>query len=348
MLFRSRLSLPTLIEFCRSVRHYTGAGLTIVDVFRQQAQNGPRAVRPVAARIVAWLQAGDTLQEALKRESYAFPPLLLSLAGVAEQTGMVPEVFGELERHFEQQLQLRRQFVSQAVWPVVQFVLATVVLAGLIMILDFLPKGDIPGGGRWDPLGLGLFGPEGALKFLGYIYGTILALVVLYFIVTRLLRQRATVHRLLLRVPGIGPCMRALALGRFCVALRLTSETGMPIANAMRLALKGTGNEAFAAKIPVVEAAIRDGDSLTLALGKTGLFPDAFMRVLEVAEESGRLTHVMRHEAEQYHEEAARRLKVLTSIASFGVWLFVGVFIVFAIFRIFTTYISLYDKVGGI
>ena len=47
MLFSSRLSLSNLIELCRSLRHYLGAGLPIVDAFRQQANKGALAIRPV-------------------------------------------------------------------------------------------------------------------------------------------------------------------------------------------------------------------------------------------------------------------------------------------------------------
>src|SRR5207237_1921629 len=43
----SALPLSALIELSRSLRHYLGAGLSLVDVFRQQAKRGPAAVRPV-------------------------------------------------------------------------------------------------------------------------------------------------------------------------------------------------------------------------------------------------------------------------------------------------------------
>src|SRR3954454_23882240 len=124
MLFSSRLSLSTLIELCRVLRHYLGSGLTLRDVFLQQAQKGPAALRPIAGRVVQALERGSSLEDALKPEASAFPPLFLALAGVGEQTGMLPEVFGELEKYFARQLQLRRQFIAQSAWPVIQFFLA--------------------------------------------------------------------------------------------------------------------------------------------------------------------------------------------------------------------------------
>ena len=344
MPFTARLPLSSLIELCRAARHYLSSGLTVVDVFRYQSKRGPARLREVAQRIALVLESGDGLQKALERESAVFPPLFLALVGVGEQTGMLAEVFGELERYFVRQQKLRQQFLSRIAWPVTQFVLAVFVLAGLIWAMGIVASRQGPGGKPFDPLGLGLFGTSGALIFLSVVWGSLLGVAGLYLLLTRTMRQRAAVDRLLLRVPALGPCLEALALGRFCLALRLTTETGMPIRRAVRLSLRATGNAAFAAASPVAEGAVGAGDELTVALTRTGLFPEDCRNILAVAEESGRLHEVLRQQAEHYHEEASRRLVVLTSVAGYGVWAFVGVCIIVAIFRIFGSYLDLLNS----
>ena len=82
MLLTSQLPLSSLIEFCRALRHNLGAGLSLPDVFRQQSERGPGPVRPIATRIYGDLANGDSLEEALKREKAAFPPMFLSLAEI--------------------------------------------------------------------------------------------------------------------------------------------------------------------------------------------------------------------------------------------------------------------------
>ncbi len=343
MPFTSRLSLSSLIDLCRVMRHYLGGGLSLVEVFRQQEKNGPASIQPLAGRVAVALERGTSLSEALKREEAAFPPLLLSLASVGEQTGMLPEVFGELEKYFQRQLALRRQFLARATWPMIQFVLATFVLAGLILVMGLLAR---PGAKAFDPLGLGLSGLGGAVLFLVVIWGTIFGLAGVYLLLTRSLRHRSAVDRFLLKVPALGPCLNALALGRFCLALRLTTETGMSIHKALRLSLRATGNEAFAAETKGVERAVKEGVDLALALNATGLLPYDFQRMLEVAEESGTLSEVLRHQGDHYHEEASRRLATLTGVVSYGVWALVALFIIVAIFRIYLSYLSMFDSIG--
>jgi type IV pilus assembly protein PilC len=258
---------------------------------------------------------------------------------------MLAEVFGELERYFRRQQKLKRDFLARITWPAVQFVLAVFVLAGLIWVMGFLASRSGPGGKPFDPLGLGLFGTSGALIFLGVVWGTIGAVAGLYFLLTRALRQKAGVDSFLLGLPALGPCLRALALGRFCLSLRLTTETGMPIDRALALSLKGTGNAAFAEGSKHVKKGVREGEELTLALARTRLFPEDFLHVIGVGEESGRLDEVLRQQAEHYHEEAGRRLAVLTSLAGYGVWALVGLFIIIAIFRIFGSYLDILNSV---
>src|SRR5204862_8182030 len=174
------------------------------------------------------------LERALKKHKTAFPPLFLSLASVGEQSGNMPEIFAELEKYFRLQQQLRRQFWGQISWPLIQFVIGVFVLAGMIFVLGLFNS-------SYDPLGLGLTGTSGAVGFLVIIWGSVGLLIGLYFFLTRTMRHKAKVDAWLLRLPAVGPCLQALALQRFCLALRLTTETGMPIAQAMRLSLRATG-----------------------------------------------------------------------------------------------------------
>jgi type IV pilus assembly protein PilC len=337
MLFSSRLPTSTLIEICRVLRHNLSAGITLRNVFDQQAKRGPLAFRPVAERISKDLQEGQSLEDALKKEAVYFPPLFLNLAVIGEQSGMLPEVFAELEKYYALQQKLRRDFIAQITWPVVQLVAAIFVVAGLIFIMGILP-GNEQGKG-FDPVGLGT-GPVAAIRFLVGVVLLVALGIAGYLLVTRKLLRQGTVEAFLLRVPLIGPCLQALALTRFCLALRLMHETGMSIVDAVRFSLRATDNGAYVAASPKVEDALRAGDELTAALSKARLFPEEFTNIIATAEEGGRLPDVLKHQTEYYEEEARRRMSALTQGASWGVWLFVAILIIVAIFRIFLFYIQ--------
>src|SRR5262245_31190478 len=68
------LSLSSMIELCRVLRHYMGAGLTLVDAFKKQATTGDYALRPVAARLTEEFKRGSSVGDALDKEASSFPP----------------------------------------------------------------------------------------------------------------------------------------------------------------------------------------------------------------------------------------------------------------------------------
>jgi type II secretory pathway component PulF len=345
MLFSRRLPLASLIRLCRDLKHNLAAGIMLRDVFCQQARRAAPAVRPVAERIHQAIESGYDLRHALKQEQAAFPPLFLALAGVGERTGNLPEIFGELEKYYLMQQRFRRQFLRQSFIPVLQFIAATFIIAGLMLILGLI--GELTNSKPLDPLGLGLTGARGAVLFLVAVYGTLGVVIVAYALISNSLRQKAVVDRFLLRIPVVGPFLRTLCLARFSLALRLTLDSTMTVASAAGLSFRATGNAAFDAEGERVQDALRAGDDLTVALGRCRLFPEEFLNIVAVAEEGGRVPEVMANQAEYYAEEAERRLAVLTRVAGFGVWLFVATLIVIAIFRIAMIYINTVNAFAG-
>src|SRR5260221_8698774 len=100
---------------------------------------------------------------------------------------------------------------------------------------------DDPDKPLFDPIGLGV-GMKGVARFLALVGLLLGGLVFVYWFATKALGQRGTVHRFLLNVPVIGPCLQALALARFSLALKLTMDSELSTHKALRRSLLATGN----------------------------------------------------------------------------------------------------------
>lgn len=330
-----------LATWARAVRHGHGAGMSLARVFEMQARSGPPALRPAAARIVRRLEAGDSLEQALKAEGDTFPDLFVALAAVGERTGRIPDVFAQLEEYYRLQGQMRREFRAQITWPVVQFVLAVLVIAAVIFILGLMAPEE---GQATAPIGFGLTGTSGAILFLLVVGGVVGGAFLAFKVFTRTVAKQAGFEARLLRLPVVGPYVRAAALSRFCLALRLTTDSSLSAVKSVRLSLQAAGNAAFSADADRVAKRIRKGDELVRALGSNPEFPAEFLAALTVGETTGQIPEVMARQAEAYREEAARRMKALTQLAAWGVYLLVGAFIVLAIFRLAGVYVQ---AIGG-
>ena len=336
-MFGGRYSFDGLATWSRMIRHGHGAGLTLVRVFDLQAKNGPPQLRPSAERIARKLEAGESLEDSLNAEASVLPEMFVSLAGVGERTGRMPEVFGQLEEYYRVQAQMRREFWSQATWPIVQFIGAVLVIAFVIFIFGFLQPTDATADG---PFGFNLVGAPGAILFLIVVGSVVGGLIVAYKVLTNSVQKLASFEAWLLKVPVFGPFVHASALSRFCLALRLTLDSSLSIYKAIRMSLMATGNAAFMAQADRIAKRLKKGDELGESLGMNPIFPAEFLATLNVGEVSGQIPEVMTRQAEFYREETARRAKTVSRTMAWGVYLLVGIFIIVAIFRMAFVYVG--------
>lgn len=336
MFFTRRLSLDSLIDLCRSMRYALSSGHMPHDTMQLLATQGPRSVRRVARRVADELKSGWGLQDALEKQRSSFPPLFLAMTAVGEESGTLPEVLGELEKYYLLRRKLRRDFLQEIAWPVFQLFAAILVIAGLIYVTGVVGSAQNPSGPPPDPLGIGLTGYTGMVRFLQITFGGMAAAVVLFWLLKLLFRRRALVERCLLYVPLIGSCIRSMVLARFSLAMQLMLAAGLPVRKVLKLAFLASDHPAFTAAYPKAEEALRQGNSITASLAAARVFPADYLGRLAIAEESGQLPDLLAQQAAELDDRAGRRLVLLNRLASWLVWAAIAAIIAFAIFRLFT------------
>lgn len=310
------------------------AGLTLPQAMKHQAKSGPAVVKPIAKRLTEKMAQGESLQDALEEEREYFPPLFMAIGTVAEETGTLPEALRELESFFTLQNTLWKKFISQITWPIIQFVLATLVVSGLIYLLGIL------GGGSHGLSVFGLQGPQGAAYFFFGVWGFVLFIFVGIYILRNVVGRGPFIDGIALQLYALGPTLEALALSRFCLGMAVTQEAGMAPEAAVKLSLEATSNFAYTSRIDSTQALLRSGESLTESLREQRIFPEVFIDIVHTAEISGNEPETFSRQAKQYSEIAEARLKILATAAYWFVWLMVAIFIIVLIFNIFSQYIG--------
>ena len=74
-------------------------------------------------------------------------------------------------------------------------------------------------------------------------------------------------------------------------------------------------------------------------------FPEELIEIVAVAEVSGQIPEVMIRQAAHYREEASCRLKTLTKFTGYGVYAFVALLMIVAIFKIASLYLGILNQV---
>jgi len=342
----SKCPLPALVMWCRTLHHSLGAGLDPVRIFRQQAKSGPRALRGVAADVADKLGKGESLEDAFAEYENRFPPLFLELVAVGEQTGRLEDTFRELEQYYDSTLSIQRNFRSQMAYPAIQFVLAVLIISGLIWVL-----GMLAGSGKaitTDPTGLGLTGTAGAITFMVVAFGVVGGILFAMKLSADNVKWRARMEGMLMVIPGWGPAILALALQRFCVALRMCMEAGLRAEKTIHYCFRATSNSAFTSREGRAQQVVKKGGELNEAILASGApFPDEFREMVLMGDETGNMSEVMERLAERYREEAERRLRSAAQYTSWAIYGLVALMIILAIFKIASIYIGAVGAAAG-
>jgi type IV pilus assembly protein PilC len=327
-------SLSALADWCRTTRHQLAAGVSLTKMFDRASTSGPTDTRAMSTNLLAAAKAGRPLWGAFDAER--LPPTFVPLFRVGEEMGRLPEMLTALEEDLREQDRFRRQIRSQTLMPRIQFFAAIAIVAGLIWLL-----GVIAGSGKPPITIFGLIGAWGALIFLACTLGPVL---VGWFVVRRFFAdplRRGKYDEILRRLPIVGPCLEAVAVQRLARALGCTLDSGLPIADAVKLAFDAS--PFLKPHAAAVVRSLKQGGSLSEAIEACPL-PADFVAILDSAEHAGSMPEAMRHQAKRYGELAGERLTFAARVASGIVWFCVTAFIVSCIFRIASIYIS---AIGG-
>lgn len=305
------------------------AGVDIVRTLETEASRGGPAHQRAFAAICDRVKAGDPLWQAMESVENYFPPLVIQMVRVGEETGRLDAVLLRLADQYDHRFAVRREFLSALVWPMTELGIAIGVIGLLILITGWL--------GTTDIVGFGLTGSLGLAIYLA-IVAAIAATIVLFLYSFRAGWWGSGPVRLAMQLPLVGQAIRTDALARFTWTLSAALDVGMDVRFAMRLALTNTLNPVFLQVIEESDRLIVAGNEIHATLNAVKVFPREMVDMVEAAEIAGTLSESLAHLARQYEEQARFATQVLARLVAFLVWLLVAVFIIALIFRLARVY----------
>ncbi|MCH7685738.1 MAG: type II secretion system F family protein [Planctomycetes bacterium] len=340
-MFSSRIRLKSLAMLSRSLSTMLDSGISVRKAFNLAAdKTGDPRVHSVLREVSAEIGRGSDIATSLRNQENAFPDLFIDMVAVAEQTGTLPEILTHLADHYDNTLRMKRMFLGLIALPMIQLVVAILVIAAVILVLGMIASSQ--GGEMVDLLGLGT-GPTAAFVWLLCTFGTLFGLFVAYKMIVHSVSGRKSLDPILMQIPVLGNCMRSFAIARFSWAFFLTQQSGMSMDKSLTASLRATTNGAFIAATSNICRIVNQGDDLSTALAASQLFPKDFIHMVRVGENSGTAPEALHRLSPQFEDQARRSMAVLAAALGWGVWVAVAAFIIFLIFRVVLSYVNMLD-----
>jgi type II secretory pathway component PulF len=118
----------------------------------------------------------------------------------------------------------------------------------------------------------------------------------------------------LLKLPLAGQFIIKSEIARFSRTLELLIKNGIPILQALRIAIPVLSNEAVKVRLEKSCLDLEQGGSFGMSLKNARIFPPFMTNLVTVGEESGKLADALAEVAEAYEKDVERSMKAASSI----------------------------------
>ncbi len=302
----------------------------------------------------AWekISEGAPLSRAMAGFPQVFDPSITNLIQAGEATGSLNDTLARLIAHLTEQRELRRQLVAALAYPIFMVAVAGgVILFFLLFLLPRLKTLLTSLGGKM-PASTSLLIHVSEFALSVYGVATAIAIVVgisSFFGWRQTPAGRAATDAWLLKVPLIGPFIVAQTVLAFAQTLSVLLENGITAAEALRMTEKQIENTVHREAFKTATARVLEGEALSLALTRTGCFPDLVLDRLAVGENTGNVVPSLKQIAIAYQKQISNQLNFFTKVIASGVLMGVFIFVGFIAFAIVSAIfqVSSSFKMGG-
>jgi general secretion pathway protein F len=315
--FSPKISTARLAQETRQLSTLIGAGIPIVEALQVLSEQTDSArFRRIVIDAKEMVEDGSSLARALGRFPESFPRLYINLVASGEASGQLDSVLENLSEHFESQLELKRKVQNSLFYPILMFVICTLVVVGLVTYVV--------------PTIVAIFQKEGAILPLptrimitisnvitGGWYIIVSAFLVINIILIRAYKTdkwRKLIDDRLLRIPVISTIYKKIYTARIASTLSTLLASGVELLTALDIIKSLLGNVHVVKAVEEARDGVREGRSLAKEFGKSGLFPHLFCQMVAIGEKSGRLEIMLQKAGVSYKNEVSSAITGLTTL----------------------------------
>lgn len=287
---KNQLSDLELARLAARLRDLLVAGVPLAASLKlalSQAQS-PRE-KAWTEDVLRGVNAGQSFTAAINQSAHLSSRLFRVLIEIGEHLGPLGEQLSRLADHYDRKVRLRREIISQLIYPAALSVLLILTLVFLsFMILPqfaaiFAAADSPPPPETRFVLAAG----DAIRRHWPIAISAIVALAIIFPILAR--RYPDSFEKARLSTPFLGKLTLDAAFGSFLRTLSALAGGGAPLARALPLAREAVAVGLVRVELENVETSVRAGERLASALRRNSKCPEDLTHFIEIGEETGDL-----------------------------------------------------------
>lgn len=315
--FRTKANTKEIAWLARSLATTQSSGLPVYPALAILArQRAKQPIGKILSRIHTKVGEGSTLTSAFRDEGENVGELSCALIEAGEISGRLDESLNHLAYITEARVRIKRKVKSAMMYPIVVFVIAMIMSAGLLIFV--VPQFQ----NIYNELGGSLPLPTKIVVWLSdqmiekwWIYPIIAVFITL--LVAAYKRNpswQSAKDKLILKMPIFGAIIHKSAIARLVLVLSSLMNSGVGLLESLLLAGNASGNQHVNEAVIRIHDSVREGASLGESMKKEPLIPEVMTELVLMGEETGTVPSLLERYGKTIDDEVTTAVDGLSAL----------------------------------
>lgn len=249
-------------------------------------------IRSIFTEVLRDIEGGQSLSQSAAAYQRQIGTLSLSMFNLGEQTGTLSNAIAKLSTILQQIYDNRQKLKKATRYPL--FILIAMSIAFTVVITFVVPQFQ----SFFEQSGMELPFPtklllwtEHAIRTYGpyIITGAIILASAFSIAYSKTPSLRLKTDQLMLKIFIVGKVTYYAMIGRFIYLFNVLTEAGIPMIDALQIAMGVVENDYIKQELKKIPTAIEDGRSLAQGFAESGQFEGMVLQMIKAGESSGSL-----------------------------------------------------------
>jgi len=313
-----RVSLTDKIMITKNLGVMFSAGLSLVksfDILASQARS--KELKSALLNIKDRVSKGENFSDTLASYPHIFSDLFVNMVKVGEESGTLDEVFQVLSLQLQKEHELRSKIRNAMAYPMI--IVLVMIAVGIVIVTFVLPNLNV----FFSSLSVEIpiytkivlaVGAFLAKNWYLMIVGPIIFFGGIYLIL-RTKRGKNAADALFLKIPIISPIIKKNNSAMLIRSLSSLVAASVPLITSLEITAKTMGNHYYKEALNNAVIRVKKGEKLSGALKSyQNIFPVGVIEMIEVGEETGKTSSILKKLADFYEQEAIDAIEKVTTL----------------------------------
>lgn len=333
--------------FCRQLATMLESGVSItysMEILSEQIPN--KKLREILTKVNEDIRKGEELSVAMGKYEDQFPPLLINMVKVGENSGTLDTIMNRMAVYYENQTKMNGKVKNAMIYPIILSIVTVAIVSFILIYLMPMfvemfasSESELP---KMTQIVLDM-STFLRVNFVAIFGGAFLSFGGLHYYTTKVTSGIYSKSFVQLRYSLFKDLNNKAIVSRFARSLSTVLSSGLSITLSLDVISGVLGNDYAKTKLKLVKENMLMGESLSESIKLVDIFPPMLISMIKIGEESGNLDGILEKTANFYDEELERAIANFTAMLEPIMIAVMGVVVGFLVIAILSPMFGMYE-----